>query len=71
LLARQHLIGYCRVAYGKLIHVVRLLNQEDDESKLLDELAVMGIPRRLEKTALTALNHGGSAAPPLQEQDHV
>lgn len=60
--------GYCKVAYGKLIHVVRLLHQ-DDETDLLDEFAVPGIPRRLEKTALTALNPGGSA-PPLQEHEH-
>lgn len=55
--------GYCRIAYGKLIHVLRFVHK-DDELQLLKDLTVEGIPRRLEKTALTVLSERGSDVPP-------
>lgn len=61
----EHLVTYCRIAYGKLISVLRFnVSTPDEESKLLDELAVEGVPRRLGKTSLTVLNNGGS--PPAE-----
>lgn len=60
----EHLVTYMKVAYGKLIHVLRFNAQtQDEESKLLDELAVKGVPRRLGKTSLTVLSNGGAALP--------
>lgn len=61
--------SYCRIAYGKLIHVLRI-QQPDNASELLDELAVEGIPRRLVKPALSALSFGESASPPIEEHQH-
>lgn len=49
--------SHCRIAYGKLIHVLRFVHK-DDELQLLEDLTVEGIPRRLEKTALTVFNRG-------------
>lgn len=68
----EHLVTYCKVAYGKLIHVLRFsATTQDDESKLLDELAVEGVPRRLGKSALTVLYNGGTAPPEIQRSsDH-
>jgi len=58
----EHLVHYCKVAYGKLIHVMRFnAETQDQDSMLLDELAVKGVPRRLGKTSLTVLSNGGSA----------
>lgn len=57
--------GYCRIAYGKLIHVLRFVHQ-DDELQLLKDLTVTGIPRRLEKSALTVYR-GGPDDPALLE----
>lgn len=65
-ISMQRLMSHCRIAYGKLLHVLRV-QSPDDLSQIVDELAVEGIPRRLEKSALTALTYGGSAAPPLEE----
>lgn len=67
----EHLVTYCKVAYGKLIHVLRSsATTQDDDSKLLDDLAVEGVPRRLGKTSLTVLN-GGAAPPEIQRSsDH-
>jgi len=60
----EHLITYCKAAYGKLIHVMRFqATTPDQESLLLDELAVRGVPRRLGKTSLTCLNNWGTAPP--------
>ena len=61
----DRLKSYCRIAYGKLIHVLRVVRHQDDESKLLDELALQGVPRRLEKVSLQSINFGASAAPPI------
>lgn len=63
----EHLVTYCKTAYGKLIHVLRFdLTTPDEESRLLDELAVKGVPRRLGKTALTVLTNGGAAPPEIK-----
>ncbi len=60
----EHLITYCKAAYGKLIHVMRFkATTPDEESLLLDELAVKGVPRRLGKTSLTVLKTWGTAPP--------
>ncbi len=60
----EHLKSYCRLAYGKLVHVLRFSAQtQDEESKLLDDLAVKGVPRRLGKTSLTFYENGGTAPP--------
>jgi len=65
----EHLKTYCRIAYGKLLHVLRFnAPTQDDESKLLDELAVMGVPRRLGKTSLTVLQNGGTAPPEIPKE---
>lgn len=58
--------SYCRIAYGKLIHVLRFVHQ-DDELQLLEDLTVQGIPRRLEKTALTVFSHGVPDDPVISE----
>lgn len=58
--------SYCRIAYGKLIHVLRFVHQ-DDELQLLNDLTVEGIPRRLEKTALTVLSSRAPDDPELSE----
>ncbi len=61
----EHLVTYCKVAYGKLIHVMRFnISTQDQESLLLDSLAVAGVPRRLGKTSLTVLSNSG--APPAE-----
>jgi phage replication initiation protein len=61
----EHLVTYCKVAYGKLIHVLRFnTSTQDEESTLLDSLAVEGVPRRLGKTSLTVLSNSGS--PPAE-----
>lgn len=65
----EHLVTYCKVAYGKLIHVLRFNAQtQDEESKLLDELAVEGVPRRLGKTSLTVFQNGGTAPPEIHKE---
>lgn len=65
----EHLVSYCKVAYGKLIHVLRFsASTQDEESKLLDELAVKGVPRRLGKTSLTVLN-GGAPPPEIHHKE--
>jgi phage replication initiation protein len=68
----EHLKAYCRIAYGKLVHVLRFdSHTQDADSRLLDDLAVVGVPRRLGKTSLTVLNNRGSAPPePLRSSDH-
>lgn len=65
----EHLVTYCKVAYGKLIHVLRFnATTQDEESKLLDELAVEGVPRRLGRTSLTVLSNGGTAPPEIYKE---
>ncbi len=59
--------SHCRIAYGKLIHVLRFVHQ-DDEVQLLNDLTVEGIPRRLEKTALTVYSHGGPDDPDITSE---
>lgn len=70
----ERLRSYCRIAYGKLIYVLRFqAAQQDDESelKLIDELCVQGLPRRLAKTALHMLKTAPPAdAPPIGEVHH-
>lgn len=67
----EHLVTYCKVAYGKLIHVLRFnATTQDEESKLLDELAVKGVPRRLGKTSLTVLHNRGTAPPEIHKEQH-
>lgn len=58
----ERLKSYCRIAYGKLIHVLRFQERQEPENelKLIDELCVEGLPRRLAKTALHMLKQ----APP-------
>ena len=55
--------SYCRIAYGKLIYVLRLQDADSDDSdlKLIDDLAVQGMPRRLAKTSFHLLK---TASPP-------
>lgn len=60
----DRLKSYLRIAYGKLIYVLRMTNRQDDESKMLDEICQQGIPRRLGKAALSALLSGESSDPP-------
>lgn len=55
---------YCRVAYGKLLNVIRITH--DDPAAILSELTVQGVPRRLEKITLTAFSTGADG-PPLSE----
>lgn len=60
----QQLTSYCRIAYGKLLHVLRFNTTTRDElAEIVDELAVQGVPRRLGKTSLTAFENGGAAPP--------
>lgn len=67
----EHLVTYCKVAYGKLIHVLRFsATTQDEESKLLDELAVKGVPRRLGKTSLTVLHNRGTPPPEIQRSSN-
>jgi phage replication initiation protein len=44
------LLSYCRQSYGRLVYVLKLAN--DDDSEIIKELSVTGIPRRLEKSSL-------------------
>lgn len=69
----DRLRGYCRIAYGKLIHVLRIQAQHEpgyDELKLIDELCVQGLPRRLAKTALHMLKTAPPAGAPPQGVNH-
>ncbi len=67
----EHLKTYCRIAYGKLINVLRFSDtSQDADSVLLDDLAVDGVPRRLGKTSLTVLNNGGAAPPEILKERH-
>lgn len=67
----EHLKTFCRIAYGKLINVLRFdIQNQDEDSKLLDELAVEGVPRRLGKTSLTVLSNRGSAPPEIHKEQH-
>lgn len=65
----DRLKSYCRIAYGKLLYVLRL-QTEDHEEQLasIDELCVQGLPRRLAKTALHALNQAPPVGASLKEQ---
>lgn len=63
---------YVRLAYGRLLHVVRITEGEQfDADKLIRELEVQGIPRRLEKTALHFINNGSPPEPIPKEQYHA
>lgn len=67
----DRLRSYCRIAYGKLIHVLRFEKTTRDQlADLVDELAVEGVPRRLGKTSLTAFNEGVSAPPKPKGEVH-
>ncbi len=58
----ERLKSYCRIAYGKLIHVMRFnMSTRDELADIVDELAVEGVPRRLGKTSLMAIENGGAA----------
>lgn len=57
----DRLRSYCRIAYGKLIHVLRFVHKDD--AMILEDLTVEGFPRRLEKTALTVYCTGGPDDP--------
>ncbi len=46
----RRLLGFCRLAYGRLVNVAR---QSMSDDALVDFLTVKGVPRRLAKTALT------------------
>lgn len=50
----NRLVSYCRQAYGRLVYVLR--SGDQDDSEIISELSVQGIPRRLEKTSLYAAN---------------
>jgi phage replication initiation protein len=60
----ERMRAYCRSAYGRLVHVLRL--RTSDHVELLDSLAIEGIPRRLEKSALSLQNLGHQQGPPLE-----
>jgi phage replication initiation protein len=62
----ERMLRYCKLAYGRLLHIVRLTDGENfDAEQTLKNLEVQGIPRRLEKTALHFLNTGQSAPVPI------
>lgn len=67
----EQLKSYCRIAYGKLLHVLRFDVPRDELCLLVDELASEGVPRRLGKTSLSAFNSGGAASAEfLRSSDH-
>lgn len=67
----EHLVIHCKSSYGKLINVLRFTaTTQDAESKLLDELAVIGVPRRLGKTALTVYQQGAAPPETLRSVNH-
>jgi len=67
-ISMERLQSYCRIAYGKLIHVMKFqMTTRDQLAAIVDELAVPGVPRRLGKTSLTAFENGGTAPPDLVE----
>ena len=60
----EQLKSYCRIAYGKLVNVLRFKTSSRDElAEIVEELAVEGVPRRLGKTSLTAFDNRGAAPP--------
>jgi phage replication initiation protein len=63
--------AYCKSAYGRLVHVLRLVTP--DHVELLESLAIVGVPRRLEKSALLQHHHADTrSGPPLGDADgHV
>lgn len=65
----DRLKSYCRIAYGKLIYVMRFLSQDDDTA-LLDELAQQGVPRRLEKVLHALIKEASAASPPIGASEH-
>lgn len=64
--------SYCRIAYGKLIHVMKFqMTTRDQLASIVDDLAVVGVPRRLGKTSLMAFDNGGTAPPEnLRSSEH-
>jgi phage replication initiation protein len=60
----NRLKSYCKIAYGKLLYVVRHI-VKDEDSVLLDELVEQGVPRRLEKVLPALLQEASAASPPL------
>jgi phage replication initiation protein len=63
---------YLRLAYGRGLHIMRLIDGDNfDAEKLLRDLEVQGVPRRLEKTALHFLNSGTPAPVPIGETQHA
>ncbi len=60
----DRLKSYCRIAYGKFFHVLRLVDPDND-SALIDELAMPGMPRRLAKALPAIIKEASAASPPL------
>lgn len=50
----NHLIHYCRIAYGKLFSCMESSQEEPDYKALFDSVTVRGVPKRLEKSALAS-----------------
>ncbi|MDR2173953.1 MAG: replication initiation factor domain-containing protein [Burkholderiales bacterium] len=62
----ERLRRYLRLAYGRLLHVIRLTDGDNfNAEQVFKELEMHGIPRRLEKTALHFLNTGQPAPVPI------
>jgi phage replication initiation protein len=56
------MMQYCRLAYGRLLHIIRLTDGNNfDFEQTYRDLEMEGIPRRMEKTALHFLNTGQPA----------
>jgi phage replication initiation protein len=68
----DRLRSYCRIAYGKLIYVLRFQVRQElkDDLSLIDDLCVEGQPRRLAKTALHMLKQAPPAGASPGAKNH-
>ena len=64
----DRLRSYCRQAYGKLIYCIKTTGLDD--SQIIEELAVQGSPRRLEKASLYLLNATSSGGTLSRSSPH-
>ena len=54
----QHMVDYCKSSYGQLIHVLRA---KFTPLELIEQVSRIGVPKRLEKSALCGFNVGSAA----------
>lgn len=67
----EHLVTFAKIAYGKVFHVLRFnATTQDELIAVLDEMTVVGVPRRLGKTSLTVLSNRGTAPPEIPKEQH-